>query len=478
MDALVSGEAGAALLVDGAALRSMGLGAAAKPVQRRRDEMRFLFGDARDLQVLENVTEREVAVRLERAAARIDGLQLILFLLDATLAADTRQEAAAEAEDLLAEPGMVEAVEGILYAHPLPAGADPAGALHACANRAPRAAEMVSQLVARQPLIGLVRQAWEQLPPALFGTSEDRERVQAVWVREELFRSLVLLREAGQPLNPFKVAALLNPEVKKLASHRAILSAWIEPLRQDRKERQSENQRLETADIVAEEEPPAYHRGLDSQKRLASVDSPARSSPQLHLRRILVAAANPSDVAHLRLDQEVREIEDGLQRGLLRAKDRDRFLVERRPAVRALDLQQAIMDVDPEIVHFSGHGAGTDGLVLEDDEGRSRVVPPAALGNLFRRFADRVQCVVLDSCHSQQQAEAIAHHIRYVVGMKKEIGDRAAINFAIGFYCALGAGRSIPFAYQVGCSAIELQDLPGHLNPVLLGGFESTHPVS
>ena len=52
--------------------------------------------------------------------------------------------------------------------------------------------------------------------------------------------------------------------------------------------------------------------------------------------------------------------------------------------------------------------------------------------------------------------------------MKKQIGDQAAINFAIGFYCALGAGRPVEFAYQMGCSAIELENLPGSLVPVLL----------
>jgi hypothetical protein len=197
--------------------------------------------------------------------------------------------------------------------------------------------------------------------------------------------------------------------------------------------------------------------------RRGRTNSNGESGPG-RLRKILVVAADPSDAARLRLGQEVREIKDSLRR----AKYRERFHLEDRPAVRARDLQQAILDVDPQIVHFCGHGAGADGLVLEDDQGRSCLVPTAALANLFLLFAEKVECVVLNSCHSQHQAEAISEHIHYVVGMRKEIGDRAAINFAIGFYGALGAGRSIPFAYKVGCSAIELQDLPGHLIPVLL----------
>jgi hypothetical protein len=35
--------------------------------------------------------------------------------------------------------------------------------------------------------------------------------------------------------------------------------------------------------------------------------------------------------------------------------------------------------------------------------------------------------------------------------MSQAIGDKAAIEFAVGFYDALGAGRSIEFAYKLGC---------------------------
>ncbi len=181
-------------------------------------------------------------------------------------------------------------------------------------------------------------------------------------------------------------------------------------------------------------------------------------------RKILILAASPEDLNLLRLGEEIREIEAGLRR----ARYRGRFRLEQRSAVRPLDLQQAMLDVEPHIVHFCGHGSGATGLILEDDNGHSRPVPSFALANLFRLFADKVECVVLNSCHSEPQARAISEHIDYVVGMKKQIEDRAAIKFAIGFYCALGAGHPIEFAYQVGCSAVELENLPDSLVPVLL----------
>ena len=49
--------------------------------------------------------------------------------------------------------------------------------------------------------------------------------------------------------------------------------------------------------------------------------------------------------------------------------------------------------------------------------------------------------------------------------MKKEIDDEAAIEFAVGFYDALGAGKSVEKAFDFGCSAPV--DLPQDLIPVL-----------
>ena len=82
-------------------------------------------------------------------------------------------------------------------------------------------------------------------------------------------------------------------------------------------------------------------------------------------------------------------------------------------------------------------------------------------------FTAHIECVLLNACYSEVQADAIVQHIPYVIGMSKEIGDKASIEFAIGFYAALGAGKSIEFSYQFGCNAIQLAGIPEHLTPVL-----------
>jgi hypothetical protein len=178
--------------------------------------------------------------------------------------------------------------------------------------------------------------------------------------------------------------------------------------------------------------------------------------------KILILAANPTNTAQLRLDQEVREVSEGLQR----AKQRDRFDLQSKWAVRATDLRRAMLDVQPTIVHFSGHGS-VEGIVLETPSGQPQIISKEGLTGLFELFSGQIQCVLLNACYSEEQALAISHHVDYVIGMSKEIGDKAAIEFAVGFYDALGAGRSFDDAYRFGRNAIQLAAIPEHLTPVL-----------
>lgn len=193
-------------------------------------------------------------------------------------------------------------------------------------------------------------------------------------------------------------------------------------------------------------------------------DLAQRENPQSSLpKTILVLASSPTNEARLRLDKEVREIDEGLRR----SQQREKFTLQQRWAVRPDDLRRALLDLSPQIIHFCGHGSGEDGLVLEDDAGRAQLVPTEALVNLFKRFATRgLECVVLNACYSEIQADAIAAHIDYIVGMNSKIGDNAAIKFAVGFYDELGAGYSYEDAYHGGCDAIALQGIPEEHTPV------------
>ncbi|MEH2086812.1 CHAT domain-containing protein [Nostoc sp.] len=174
-------------------------------------------------------------------------------------------------------------------------------------------------------------------------------------------------------------------------------------------------------------------------------------------------ASDPSDAARLHLGQELRDIREKLQL----AKQRDKFVLESREAVRPGDITQAIFDVDPQIIHFSGHGTSTGELCFEDVLGKVQPVKPEALAALFELVAKQVNCIVLNACYSEIQAKAIVQYVPYVIGTNQAIGDKAAIAFSVGFYKALGANRTIEQAYKFGCVEMQLQGIPEHLTPVL-----------
>jgi CHAT domain len=190
---------------------------------------------------------------------------------------------------------------------------------------------------------------------------------------------------------------------------------------------------------------------------------------QLHndtkIKSILFLAADPTNESRLRLGEEFREIDEQLRL----AKQRDWFKLELpQLSLRPKDITGALLNVEPEIVHFSGHGTAKGALCFENQAGQTQLVEPDALAALFEQFAHQVDCVLLNACYSETQAKAIAKHINYVIGMNEAIGDKAAIAFALGFYQALGARRTIKDAYKLGCVQIRLQDIPEHLTPVLI----------
>jgi len=215
--------------------------------------------------------------------------------------------------------------------------------------------------------------------------------------------------------------------------------------------------------------------------------------------KILFLAANPSDTSRLRLDEEVRAIEEALRE----SEFRNRFELHSHWAVRIDDLQKLLLRYKPDIVHFSGHGIGTlsarqnelipaklpsverpsvwgpadskdtysptSQIVLQDAGGQSVPVPPKALSNLFQVLKkDNIRCVVLNACYTQAQAEGIAQHVDCVIGMSNVILEVTAITFVAAFYRGLGYGRSVQVAFDLGCSQIDLSALPGRAIPQLM----------
>ena len=128
---------------------------------------------------------------------------------------------------------------------------------------------------------------------------------------------------------------------------------------------------------------------------------------------------------------------------------------------------RALLDLQPGIIHFSGHGSELGRIYLEDPSGQGQEVTAEALGNLFKLFKKYIRCVILNACYSEVQAQEIAKHGIPVIGMKSAVPDQAGVVFSEAFYDALGAGESLEFAFELGCSAIEMYQLKKEDLPVI-----------
>ncbi|MEM7350909.1 MAG: effector-associated domain EAD1-containing protein [Acidobacteriota bacterium] len=178
---------------------------------------------------------------------------------------------------------------------------------------------------------------------------------------------------------------------------------------------------------------------------------------------ILFLAANPKETAPLRLDEELREIQENLRGASLRKQ----FRLEVVTSARQKDIRQALLDHKPYAVHFSGHGTIDAEIIIAKNDGSAQYVGAEALVPFFEIFSDHVECVVLCSCFTQPLAEKIGQHVDYVVGTKDALQDVSAIEYASGFYDALFAGETVEKAHSLGCNAIQWSELPGHMIPVL-----------
>ena len=186
---------------------------------------------------------------------------------------------------------------------------------------------------------------------------------------------------------------------------------------------------------------------------------PTRTSDRKHV--ILFLAANHHLGDPLKLSEECAEI----QRELKMSLNRDAFRFESRWAVSIDELMRHLMELDPTVVHFSGHGNGSDALILQDEEGRPQPISDRALAMMVDAAARNVRVLVLNACYSGAHALVLGSKIDCVVGMDGAIGDSAARAFAIRFYGALGNGRSIGNAVAHGVAALAAKQLPDEVLP-------------
>ena len=163
--------------------------------------------------------------------------------------------------------------------------------------------------------------------------------------------------------------------------------------------------------------------------------------------RVLILGAGLPGTESVRIDREIRAIQETIEPGMAR----DNIEVRIRLAVRSEDISQALLKDEPRLVHFAGHGGGTEGsFAAEGDYGLAHILPVDGLVRLFRGAGQSVECVVVNACETELLARGLSEVIPYAIGMRQPVRDRSAIRFSVGFYQAVSAGRPIEDAFELG----------------------------
>ena len=141
--------------------------------------------------------------------------------------------------------------------------------------------------------------------------------------------------------------------------------------------------------------------------------------------RILLIAANSQWTERLDLEEELR----GLQDVLKQTRYRDAVELEIGHAARPEDLAPLLSEVNPDIVHFSGHGSEA-GIILRDANGNSVEVTGEALRDALKGRG--VKLVVFNVCYAADNARTVSDAVDCVIGTTQALEDGMAGLFSVG----------------------------------------------
>lgn len=221
-------------------------------------------------------------------------------------------------------------------------------------------------------------------------------------------------------------------------------------------------------------------RGL----RRVAVDHPRRRRPRSVRNLILFLAVNADGTSQLALDQECAAIESELRM----TPHHEDFEFCSKWSVSVDEMARHLMQLQPSIIHFSGHGACNNlvrgrfssrvgsfdiptsadgGICLKHERGGTQIVTARALTMMIRSSVASARLVVLNSSYSDSQAGELCTAVDCVIGMAGAIRDDDACSFAVGFYRALGNRRSVGNALEHAVATLAAKQLANEHLPRL-----------
>ena len=224
------------------------------------------------------------------------------------------------------------------------------------------------------------------------------------------------------------------------------------------------------AKILGYVDHPDRLKRLVTKRRNTSAPTPIKAVKRSDLRRrkkltVLFLTANPAMDAPLRVDAEVRRVQEAIRA----SKFAENVQVEYRPAADLQTILDGLNDLTPQIVHFSGHSSAS-GLLTDDggmDDDPSDELSYGLLAKALNATDQKPTVLVLNSCSSSGAKSDVLSGVSFLISMRVPISDIAAAAFAPQFYAALASGQSVRSAFNQGSVAVEAASISERATPSL-----------
>lgn len=176
---------------------------------------------------------------------------------------------------------------------------------------------------------------------------------------------------------------------------------------------------------------------------------------------ILVLTANAVHRrARLQLEEEARTIEDAVKS----SHHRERYTLRLCLASTFARMIRALDDHRPTLTHFSGHGATSGSLILQDEDGGEHRLPPSRFAEMLATLRFRPTLITFATCYSCEVAKAAARYAHYAIGFDGPLEDTTtAPRFSAMLYERLASYETldVPRAFalaRLACVASECKD--------------------
>lgn len=229
MDALISGQAGIAVLVQGNDVTVVTAESESRGIRYSPDAVPYLLAGATDVIELKAASRNDVLGQLRLQGQLDRALQCMLILLDKGETIENRKLAVECLSDYFGNGQVLEHVANRLYSAPLPRVGDAETAV-SLAQGFRSLERFLRELGTQQAQIESVRRMWDDLPVSLFETETAKQEFREVAITRGAFR---LLASIGSDPTEFGLVAIqCHQNLSALPNYRKILNVWLAPFKQ------------------------------------------------------------------------------------------------------------------------------------------------------------------------------------------------------------------------------------------------------